>query len=409
MKRLAQITSSLLFIFLIACSTEDITSETTAEQQTPVEVASAQEINLEQKLELSGQAFPSAVIPLFTPTPLTVIEVIGKVGDKVKIGDNILKLDQELVRGQASQAQKAVEELEKGITAAKELQKNVQIGTEQVKKLQQEIQTSINQSRELINSIDNPDEDLQDLPLLGIIQQSLEISLKQAELSQVAGQVSSLPQVNVRDLEMQLDIAKQNVQQAQKAVESTTITSPIAGTISEINVTENQIAPPNTALVTVVDLNPIIATFYVNSYQVAQLKESMTATLTVDGLVEEIKSTIQTVSPTINPQNNLFKVEIAIQNDAKSIKGGMRITALIDLGGIEKATVIPIDSVLYDENSPYVFLAKNGVVARQNVVLGIRSDDVIEVHEGITKDDLVVTRGKERLTDGAEITVRNED
>lgn len=409
MKQVGQIISSLLFLFLIACSTEDITSETTVEQRIPVKVASVKEINLEQKLELSGQALPSAIIPLFTPTPLNVIEVNGKVGDKVKIGDKILKLDQELVRGQASQAQKAVEELEKGITAAKELQKNVQIGTEQVKKLQQEIQTSLNQSRELINSIDNPDEDLQDLPLLEIIQQSLEISLKQAELSQVAGQVSILPQINVSDLEMQLEIAKQNVQQAQKAVESTTITSPIAGTISEINVTENQIAPPNTALATVVNLNPIIATFYVNSYQVALLKESMPATLTIGGLVEEIESTIQTVSPTINLQTNLFKVEIAIQNDSELIKGGMRVTALIDLGGIEKATVIPIDSVLYDENSPYVYLAKNGVVVRQNVILGIRSGDVIEVHEGITKDDLVVTSGKERLTDGAEISVRNGD
>lgn len=404
MKRLSIVIAS--FLFLVACSTEDITSETATGQQIPVDIASVQEIYLEQKLELTGQALPNAVIPLFTTTPFNVVEVNKKVGDKVAKGDRILKLDDEIVRNQATQAQKAVFELEKGITAAKQLQKSAESGLIEIQKLQMELEASLENSRQLIRGLT---EETEDVSLLMIIQQSLETSLKQAELTQAAGQIGSLPQINVAELEMQLEVARQNARQAQMAVDATTITSPINGTIAELNVTANQIAPPNSPLATVVNLSPIIATFHVNSFQVVQLKKEMQATLFVDGLPNEIKSKIQVVSPTINPQTNLFKVEIPIQNEEEQIKGGMRVTAFINLGGSEKAYVIPIDSILYDENSPYVFIVQNGIAKRRDVVLGIRSGNVVGVHEGITKDDFVVIRGKERLTDGAEITVRNED
>lgn len=394
------------FLFFSACSTKDITSETATGQQIPVEVTSVQEVYLEQKLEIAGQALPNAIIPLFTTTPFNVIEVNKKVGEKVQKGEQILKLDDEIVRSQATQAQKAVSELEKGVSAAKQLQKNTESGLAEIQKVQQELETSLAESRQLIANLNDETEET---TLLMIIQQALETSLKQAELTQAAGQIGSLPQINIGELEMQLEIAKQNARQAQMAVDATSVTSPINGTIAEINVTENQIAPPNNALATVVNLNPIIATFHVNSFQVVQLQKNMNATILVDGFKNEIESSIEVISPTINPQTNLFKVEIPIQNDEERIKGGMRITANIDLGGIEKANVIPIESVLYDENSPYVFIVKNGIAKRSDIVLGIRSGNIIEVHEGIAKDDVVVIKGKERLTDGAEITVRNED
>jgi HlyD family secretion protein len=404
LKRFGFFIASLLL--LGACSTEDITSETAVGQKIPVDVTSVQEINLEQKLEITGQALPNAIIPLFTTTPFNVVEVNKRVGEIVKEGEQILKLDDEILKTQVRQAQKAVSELEKGISAAKKLQKNTESGLAEIQKLQQELEASLEKSRELITGLTDETEEVS---LLMVIQQSLETSLKQAELTQAAGQIGSLPRINIGELEMQLEVAKQNARQAQMAVDATSITSPINGTIAELNVTENQIAPPNNALATVVNLNPIIATFNVNSFQVVQLQENMQATILVEGLQNEIKSKIEVVSPTINPQTNLFKVEIPIPNDDERIKGGMRVTAFIDLGGIERANVIPIDSILYDENSPYVFIVNDGVAKRQDVVLGIRSGDVIQVHEGISKDDLVVNKGKERLTDGAEITVRNED
>lgn len=407
MKHLKKIiTIVALLLVTVACSTKDITSETTAGQKIPVDVASVKEINLEQKLEISGQALPNSIIPLFTTTPLTVVEVNKKVGDKVSVGDQILKLDDELIRSQANQAQKAVKELEKGISAANELQKTAEKGMAELQQLQRELEASLETSRQLIRGLTDENEETS---LIRIIQQSLETSVKQAELTQRAGQFGNMPQINVTELEMQLEVAKQNARQAQIAVDATKVTAPIEGTIAELNVSPNQIAPPNNALATIVNLNPIMATFHVNSFQVVQLKKNMTASLLIDGFQDEIEGKIEVVSPTINPQTNLFKVEIPIPNDEERIKGGMRVTAFINIGGIEKANVIPVDSVLYDENSPFVFIVNDGIAKRKDIVLGIRSGDVIQVYEGLTKSDVVVTRGKERLTDGAEVTVRNED
>ncbi|MCD8500827.1 MAG: hypothetical protein LRY71_03025 [Bacillaceae bacterium] len=59
----------LSILFLAACSTDDIASDSEVSQFIPVEVAQVQELDLEKTLDLNGQALPSTIIPLFTPSP----------------------------------------------------------------------------------------------------------------------------------------------------------------------------------------------------------------------------------------------------------------------------------------------------------------------------------------------------
>lgn len=395
----------LSILFLTACSTDDISSDSDVNQSIPVEIAQVQEVDLEKTIDINGQAMPSTIIPLFTPSPLEVQEVMVKVGDEVKSDELLIKLDQEQMKSQIDQAKKAVDELEKGISKAKELQKNNEENVQALVKMEQELELSVDNARNLIEDLGEEDSST---TLLTVIQETLELALKQTELAQAAGRLSAVPQINISELEMQLDIAKENVKQLERALEATKLTSPIDGVIAELNVIENQIALPNTALATIVDLNPINATFFVNSYEVTKLQPGMKATIEVEGLSESFTSEIKTVSPTVNPQTNLFEVRISVSNDQNVIKGGMRINAFIHLENIERALVVPIDSVLYEDNEPYVFIADGNISVRKNIVLGMRSGNQVEVVEGLQNGQRVVTRGKERLTDGAEITIRNE-
>lgn len=395
----------LSILFLAACSTDDIASDSEVSQFIPVEVAQVQELDLEKTLDLNGQALPSTIIPLFTPSPLEVQDVQVKVGDKVTTGDLLIKLDQTQVKSQVEQAKKVVTELEKGISKAKELQASNQQSIQELKVMEQELEKSLTNTRSLIEDLGEEDSTT---TILTVIQEALEFSLKQAELAQAAGRLNAFPQINVNELEMQLDVAKGNVKQLERALEATKLTSPIEGVVAELNVIKDQLALPNTPLATIVNLNPINATFFVNSYEVTKLQPGMTATIEVEGLRDSFISEIETVAPTINPQTNLFEVKISIPNDQHVIKGGMRISAYVHLENIERALVIPIDSVLYSDNEPYVFIVEEDTSIHKNIVLGMRSGIYVEVVEGLQNGQRVVTRGKERLTDGSEITIRNE-
>lgn len=403
MKRLGLILSILLLS--TACSTDDITSDSNEGQYVPVEVATVEEIDLEKTLEISGQAMPNTIIPLFTPTPLEVIEINTKVGNRVNVNDILLKLNDEMASMQVNQAKKVVSELENGITKAKALQESSKESVDTLKQIEMELEESVNRARTLINELN---EEETDTTLTTVIQEALEITLKQTELAQAAGKATAIPQINVSELEMQLEAAKQNVKQAEKALNATKLSAPIDGVIAELNVSKNQIALPNTPIATIVNLDPIIATFFVNSYQVVQLEPNMKATIQVEGISDPFTSEIKTVSPTVNPQSNLFEVEIPISNVEEQIKGGMRLTAAVSLGNIARALVIPVDSILYDDNKPYVYIVDKDTAIRKDITLGIIKDEIIEVVDGLNLNDRVVTRGKERLNDGTEIKIRNE-
>ncbi|OLO37156.1 hypothetical protein BTR23_13550 [Alkalihalophilus pseudofirmus] len=394
-----------LIVFFVGCGTDDITSDSTERQSLLVSVEQAEQSTIRQSLELNGQMIPKDQVPLFTVTPLEVKNVHKSVGDTVKKGELLVTLDTELAREQVNQAKNAVAELEKALEQARELNRTAQNEIKQLQTLQQEMQQSLNTTR---STLENLDEENADVALLEFIRSSLELSLKQAELSQAAGNLQQIPAINTMELEIQLETAKQNVRQAEKGLQATELTAPITGIIAQMEVTVGQMAVPNSPIAVIVNLDPVIAMFSANSFQISKLQQGMDVDITINGLNETFPNSITTVSPVINPQTNTFTVEAEIENPDLLIKGGMRATAMVDLGTIDEATVIPIDSVLYEDNKAYVYKVADTSVVRQSVELGSREGNLIEVLEGIEVNDSVVTTGKERLTEGAQITIRSE-
>lgn len=395
----------LLLIVLTACATEDITSETAERQALLVDVEEVINKSIRQTLELNGQALPSQVFPLFTQVPLTVEEVHKQVGEAVEKGDVIITLNNDIAVQQLNQAKKVVTELERTLAQAKQLNNRASASIEHVQALETEMNQSLERIRQLVNELQAENADVS---LLEFIRHSLELSIKQAELSQAAGSLQQLPSINTMEIEMQLEGARENVRQAEVVLAATKLTAPIDGTIGQLDVSANQTAIPNTPLATVVALDPITATFAANHFQIGYLSRGMEVEVMIDGLNERVTSSITTVAPVVNPETNTFPIEIQIANPNEQIKGGMKATALIDLGTIEEATVVPIHAVMYDDNVPYTFVVNQDHVRKKELILGTRDGQYIEVLDGLTVNEIVVTTGKERLTDGAKITIRNE-
>lgn len=393
------------FLILTACATEDITSDQVERQQLIVDAEPISISSINQVLELSGQLLPKTQVPLLTTMPLEVMDVHVEVGQAVEQGETLIILNDEEARRQVTQARKAVEELEHGLAQAQQLNKSLESNTSQLQELEQELTESINRSQEMIEAI-NPDEI--EASLTALLQASLDVSLKQAELAQAAGSAGALTPVNTIELELQIQNANEAVRQAESALQSTKITAPISGVVSQLDAAVGQTAIPNNPLAIISDLAQVDATFSVNSFQVAKLSPGMAATLTIAGLNEQMTSEISIVSPVVNPQTNTFTVQIPLNNESAQLRGGMRVTAMIDLDTISEALVIPARAILYEDGEPYAFVLDETVVRRQPLELGTRDGDVFEVLDGVAENDQVVTTGKERLTDGAAITIRSE-
>ncbi|WP_417897299.1 efflux RND transporter periplasmic adaptor subunit [Bacillus haimaensis] len=394
-----------LLVFSTACSQKEITSQNTESNKVPVSVAEVIEQNISNTIELVGMAVPETQVPLLTTSPLTVEKVHVKIGDIVKKGDLIVSLDPTAANEQVLLSQNAVSELENALSKMKEMQQAAesQASLTDIPKLQGELNQSLEKSQALLDGVETGA-----VTSLDLLQSTMEVMLKQAQLSTAASQAQQIPSFNTVEIEAQLNQARQGLKQAEQLAEAASITSPIDGIVSELNVVEDGIAAPNVPIGTIIRQDNISATFQVNSYQVSKLQAGQTATIAFEGLSESYESAIETVSPTVNQQTNMFSVIIPVSNTEQYIKGGMRATAYVAVDNLDAQIVVPNDAILYEEATPYVYLIEDGKAMRRDVITGFRDGEMIQIVEGLTKGQKVAVNGKERLKDGTDISEQSE-
>ncbi|MDO6657607.1 efflux RND transporter periplasmic adaptor subunit [Anaerobacillus sp. 1_MG-2023] len=390
-----------ILVFASACTTQEITNEETSNEPIPVEVATAQQKNISNELELAGQATPGVTIPLAAPSPLEVKEINVTVGSTVEKGDLIASLDDSTARENVNQLTNAVNELEKAVSQAQELSGQAEKSAQELKNLQSELNASLERSKELLNELDS-----EEVTAADVLKESLEITIKQAQLSQAAAQVPSMSAGNVTQLETQLSETKASLNQARDVLNATTIESPINGIVSQINAEENAAAVPSTPLAVVVNLNPIKAAFQVNSFQITQLQKDQEVKITFDGVDGSFDGKLKAIPPTANEQTGSFLIEIPIENKDLKIKGGMKATATIQTDVIENAVTVPKDAIIYGDNETYVYAPQGKKVKQVNVELGAETDESIQITNGLSKGDKVITKGKDRLNEASEIQVQ---
>jgi multidrug efflux pump subunit AcrA (membrane-fusion protein) len=114
------------------------------------------------------------------------------------------------------------------------------------------------------------------------------------------------------------------------------------------------------------------------------------------------------VSPTVDPQNRTFQVEIEVPNCDPKVKlkpGGFAQAEILTRTDPSVLTV-PVESVVTFAGVTKVFLADGERAKAVEVKLGQREKDWVEVIGPIPKDAKVVTSGFSQLVDGSVIRVR---
>lgn len=141
----------------------------------------------------------------------------------------------------------------------------------------------------------------------------------------------------------------------------------------------------------------------VSAADLARLKPGMPATIfTASGA--QVPGTIRMIAPTIDPQtrNGLVYVDITEAHDAKA---GMFARGEIQLGK-SGALTLPQASVQMRDGFHYVFrLGADNKVAQTRVTVGRRSGDRIEIVSGIDATQKIVSDGVGFLVDGDTVRV----
>jgi RND family efflux transporter MFP subunit len=192
--------------------------------------------------------------------------------------------------------------------------------------------------------------------------------------------------------------------------ENTFVKAQFAGVISAKNYEDGELYAGNPILV-LTQINTLKAIINIPESYFPLVKNGMHVDITSDIYPNEVfPAVIEIVYPTVDAASHTFQAKVKIPNNSEKIRPGMFAKAKLAIGEVE-TMVVPYNAVLklQGSNNRYVFLNRNGVAKRVDVVLGQRFDDRVEVvSDEIKEGDEIVVVGQARLIDGVKLDVVNK-
>jgi len=247
-----------------------------------------------------------------------------------------------------------------------------------------------------------------------LYQQKVQLSSLGKDLSRLDTLLrsGSVTQQNYDQMKTQYDVLRTNVEFMEQ---NTLLKAPFSGIVTGKYFEDGEMysGTPTTqsgrsAIVTVMQINPLKVNVAVSEQYYPLIKTGMKALITADVYENEVfTGRIFRKAPTINPAARSFIAEIELPNRNDLLKPGMFVRVSMDLGEVE-TFVVPAATVLMQEgtNLRYVFIEDRGIAGRIEVLPGKRFDDRLEIiSDNLKEGSRIVTEGQSRLLNGDRIEI----
>lgn len=199
------------------------------------------------------------------------------------------------------------------------------------------------------------------------------------------------------------------VKQAKILFDDTVIKAPFSGFIASRYVENGAFVSPNTVISTLVSIENVKAKIDVDEKDLIMLYENMPVKIEVESFPNRnFEGYIERISPVLDNNTHLGKVQIKISNPNKILKPGMFVKIRISIKSQSNALIIPTSGVINKDGKDIVYIAKEGKALEKEVKLGVSDDERIEVVKGLSEGDWIIIAGQQSLQDGDQIIVKKK-
>lgn len=207
---------------------------------------------------------------------------------------------------------------------------------------------------------------------------------------------------SVKEAEANLALAKLNM-------EETEIRSPLDGKVAVKHVYPGAMLSLNTTIYTITEMNLLKLFFDLPTTLFSKIQAGITdVAVTVDAYPEEtLDLKIYSVHPVASDSTRTVKVELHVDNADGKYLPGMYAKGEVALNKRENVLVISRDCLIVALDKALVYKVVDGHAVTTEIKLGTRFNDVLEVVDGLTDGDVVISMGQHRLTDGAAVKIEN--
>ena len=208
------------------------------------------------------------------------------------------------------------------------------------------------------------------------------------------------------------EVAKAEVEKVKAEValidaqlEKRLISAPFSGVLGLRMVSEGSYLSPGTAIVKLVNINPIEIEFAVPEKYSQAVGPGTEVTFRLDGRDKDYTAKVIAVEPVIDAQTRTFLLKASAPNPDGRILPGAFANVTVNLKEYGSSIMVPTEAVIPELGGKKVFVARAGTAQPVEVETGIRQEATIQVLSGLSEGDTLITSGILQLRAGSPVSI----
>jgi membrane fusion protein (multidrug efflux system) len=323
----------------------------------PVIVEKIEERDLEKYIQFTGKLEGSTDITMVSETAGKVDKIYKNLGEWVKAGEAIGKVDD-------SEYKLGLQQAEANLNSAKASLENAEMQLQTSQKLLQ------NQN------------------------------ISKSEYNAVKSQYK-MAQANLQS-------AKVGVIRAEKALNNARFTAPVSGYISDLNLELGQYVQMGNPIADIVNTKNFIIRTGIGEHNIQNIKEGQKVLLQHDNIPEQFYGRITGMGKKPAPGTSSYPIEIELKNP-DNLYPGMVITGKILASTYKDVFYTSINNVIQEYDSYFVYVIdSNNIAHKRSVKLGPAVEVNVILKNGVNNDENLVIEGMANLEDGTKVEIRKK-
>jgi len=158
-------------------------------------------------------------------------------------------------------------------------------------------------------------------------------------------------------------------------------------------------------------IHKVNATAFVPESELHQVRIGQVAQVSIPAMNQSITGKITEVGAVADPASRAFTVKVEIDNPQLTIRPGMVAEIAIPSSETKENLAIPFEAVLHDtDNQSFVFVTDTlqNKAFKRFISIGKLQDGKLEIIDGLSENEIIVTGGQNKLVDGTSITIQKQ-
>ncbi len=188
-------------------------------------------------------------------------------------------------------------------------------------------------------------------------------------------------------------------------LEKTLIRAPFSGRLGLRQISEGSFLSPGMPIVSLVRMQPVKVEFSVPERYAPYISIGNEVSFTVENQAGNFLATIYAIEPRIDARTRSLPVRALYPNSDQKIIPGSFARVTIPLLSKNETMQVKAEALIPEMGTHKVYVYRNGLAEPVQVRTGLRTESAVEIVEGLTPGDTVLTTGLLQLRPGMEVQI----